>query len=102
MLQVLHPASRQIVDHVNAETLVEEQIHHVTADESRTPGDDAQLANSHLRPSFLTVLTLMNCSSASVSPGNFPFLNAWHKSRTASWMFRLGCHPSRSAIFLDE
>ena len=34
--------------------------------------------------------------------GNFPALNARHRSRTASSMERFGFQPSFSAIFFDE
>src|SRR5207302_6267755 len=82
--QVLQTAAEQVVDHMDAMPLLEQQVHHVTADESRPSRDHRKLLHAHLRPRFFTVRTLINWSSLRVLPGNFPDLNALHKSRTAS------------------
>src|SRR5579862_1612728 len=101
MGEVIQSSTGQIIDDMDAKAFLQQQIHHVTADEARAAGDDSDSFRTHFRPIFLTVLTLKYRSSPRLL-GNLPALNARHRSRTASSTLRFGTKPNLAAIFFEE
>lgn len=55
-LEVLRPAADHVIDDADAEALLQEQVHHVAADE---PGAARDHRDAHWRFSAFTVRTLM-------------------------------------------
>ena len=53
MGEVLEPPADEIVDHVDAKTLVEQPIDHVAADKTGSSGDDGEFATDSFRAPIL-------------------------------------------------
>ena len=88
-LQVSQVSAGEVVEGADPVAPVEEQVHHVAADEAGGPGHHGDLRVGHFSSIAFTVRTLTYLSSSRLL-GSFPAFNASQMPRTASSMLLRG------------